>query len=71
MLTGKLFQIGYTPRSSVAAGAPERPARPDPRPRARERDAAAAEVRQAEARRPRSGGRQNRNAGMRSVVIEA
>jgi hypothetical protein len=41
MLIGKLFQIGYTPRRSVAAGAPERLVRPDPRPRARERDDAA------------------------------
>jgi hypothetical protein len=85
MLIGKLFQIGYTPRGGVAAGAPARLVRPDPRPRTPGRDDTAgavrqaevrqaevrqAEVRQAEVRRPRCGGRQNRNAGVRSVVIE-
>jgi hypothetical protein len=76
MLIGKLFQIGYTPRGGVAVDAPARLVRPDPRPRTPGRDDAAgavpqAEVRQAEVRRPRCGGRQNRNAGGRSVVIEA
>jgi hypothetical protein len=86
MLIGKLFQIGYTPRGGVAADAPARRVRPDPRPRTPGRDDTAgavrqaevrqaevrqAEVRQAEVRRPRCGGRQNRNAGVRSVVIEA
>jgi hypothetical protein len=86
MLIGKLFQIGYTPRGGVAADAPARRVRPNPRPRTPGRDDTAgavrqaevrqaevrqAEVRQAEVRRPRCGGRQNRNAGVRSVVIEA
>jgi hypothetical protein len=70
----------------VAADAPARRVRPDPRPRTPGRDDTAgavrqaevrqaevrqAEVRQAEVRRPGCGGRQNRNAGVRSVVIEA
>jgi hypothetical protein len=81
MLIGKLFQIGYTPRGGVAADAPARRVRPNPRPRTPGRDDTAgavrqaevrqAEVRQAEVRRPGCGGRQNRNAGVRSVVIEA
>jgi hypothetical protein len=71
MLTGKLLQIGYTPRRCVEADASAWLVRPDPRPRTPGRDDAAGAVRQAEARRPRSGGRQNRNAGVRSVVIEA
>jgi hypothetical protein len=86
MLIGKLFQIGYTPRGGVAADAPARRVRPNPRPRTPGRDDTAgavrqaevrqaevrqAEVRQAEVRRPGCGGRQNRNAGVRSVDIEA
>jgi len=85
MLIGKLFQIGYTPRGGVAADASTRLVRPDPRPRTPGRDDAAgavrqaavrqadvpqAEVRQADVRRPRCG-RQNCNAGVRSVVREA
>jgi hypothetical protein len=72
MLIGKLFQIGYTPRGSVEADASARLVRPDPRPRTLRRDDAAgaarkAEVRKAEVRRQA----EPRNAGVRSVVIEA
>ena len=87
MLIGKLLQIGYTPRGSVEADASARLVGPDPCPRTLERDGSAgavrqaevrqaevrqAEVRQAEVRRP--GVRRQiepRNAGVRSVVIEA
>jgi hypothetical protein len=77
MLIGKLFQIGYTPRGGVEADASARLVRPDPRPRTLGRDDAAdaapkaevrkAEVRKAEVRRQA----EPRNAGVRSVVIEA
>ena len=77
MLIAKLFQIGYTPRGGVEADASARLVRPDPRPRTLGRDDAAgaarkaearkAEVRKAEVRRQA----EPRNAGVRSVVIEA
>ena len=72
MLIGKLLQIGYTPRGCVKAGGPARRVGPEPRPRTPGRDDAAGAGRQAEMRRP--GVRRQiepRNAGVRSVVIEA
>ena len=70
MLIGKLFYIGYIPRGGVEAVAPARPvgpARLDPHGRALGRNPAAGAVRKAGVRRQA----ESRNAGVRSVVIEA
>jgi hypothetical protein len=64
MLIQKLFYIGYTPRGGVEAAAP---ARPDPHGRALGRNPATGAVRKAGVRRQA----ESRNAGVRSVVIEA
>jgi hypothetical protein len=82
MLIGKLFQIGYTPRGGVEADASARLVRPDPRPRTLGRDDAAGAARKAEARKAEARKAEvrkaevrrqaePRNAGVRSVVIEA
>jgi hypothetical protein len=69
MLIGKLFQIGYTPRGGVAADAPARRVRPNPRPRTPGRDDTAGAVRQAEVRQAEVRQAEVRQAEVRQAEV--